>query len=81
MSINKDFKIYEIIFIVIAIIFIVINCLVLFEVVHFTNNVQNIFQAIFTMSIGIAYIRKSKVTGVLFIITSILFITSILLWF
>ena len=81
MSINKDFKIYEIIFIVIAIIFIVINCLGLFEVVHFTNNVQNIFQAIFTMSIGIAYIRKSKVTGVLFIITSILFITSILLWF
>ncbi|MDW8563765.1 hypothetical protein [Staphylococcus shinii] len=79
MSINKDFKIYEIIFIVIAIIFIVINCLGLFEVVHFTNNVQNIFQAIFTMSIGIAYIRKSKVTGVLFIITSILFITSILL--
>lgn len=81
MSINKDFKIYEIIFIVIAIIFIVINCLGLFEVVYFTNNVQNIFQAIFTMSIGIAYIRKSKVTGVLFIITSILFITSILLWF
>jgi len=79
LSINKDFKIYEIIFIVIAIIFIVINCLGLFEVVHFTNNVQNIFQAIFTMSIGIAYIRKSKVTGVLFIITSILFITSILL--
>ncbi|MGW7826279.1 hypothetical protein BU114_08365 [Staphylococcus shinii] len=79
MSINKDFKIYEIIFIVIAIIFIVINCLGLFEVVHFTNNVQNIFQAIFTMSIGIAYIRKSKVAGVLFIITSILFITSILL--
>ncbi|PTI68197.1 hypothetical protein BU110_00010 [Staphylococcus shinii] len=79
MSINKDFKIYEIIFIVIATIFIVINCLGLFEVVHFTNNVQNIFQAIFTMSIGIAYIRKSKVEGVLFIITSILFITSILL--
>lgn len=79
MSINKDFKIYEIIFIVIAIIFIVINCLGFFEVVHFTNNVQNIFQAIFTMYIGIAYIRKSKVTGVLFIITSILFITSILL--
>ncbi|MDW8569938.1 hypothetical protein [Staphylococcus shinii] len=43
MSINKDFKIYEIIFIVIAIIFIVINCLGIFEVVHFTNNVQNIF--------------------------------------
>lgn len=79
MSINKDFKIYEIIFIIIAIIFIVINCLGLFEVVHFTNNAQNIFQAIFLVSIGIAYIRKSKLIGVLFIIASILFITSILL--
>ncbi|MGW7976924.1 hypothetical protein BU116_07240 [Staphylococcus xylosus] len=79
MSINKDFKIYEIIFIIIAIIFIAINCLGLFEVVHFTNTAQNTFQAIFTMSIGIAYIRKSKVTGVLFIITSILFIVSVLL--
>ncbi|MFQ3844889.1 hypothetical protein AABD41_10135 [Staphylococcus pseudoxylosus] len=78
MSINKDFKIYEIIFIIIAIIFIVINCLGLFEVIYFTNNAQTIFQAIFLVSIGIAYIRKSKVAGVLFIIASILFITSIL---
>ncbi|MDW8543596.1 hypothetical protein BU097_09900 [Staphylococcus xylosus] len=78
MSINKDFKIYEIIFIIIAIIFIVINCLGLFEVIYFTNNAQIIFQAIFLVSIGIAYIRKSKVVGVLFIIASILFITSIL---
>ncbi|MBF0813695.1 hypothetical protein IR133_08180 [Staphylococcus saprophyticus] len=78
MSINKDFKIYEIIFIIIAIIFIVINCLGLFEVIYFTNNAQIIFQAIFLVSIGIAYIRKSKVAGVLFIIASILFITSIL---
>lgn len=79
MSINKDFKIYEIIFIIIAIIFIVINCLGLFEVVHFTNTTQNIFQAIFTMSIGIAYIRKSKVIGILFIFASMLFIISIVL--
>ena len=78
MSINKDFKIYEIIFIIIAIIFIVINCLGLFEVIYFTNNAQIIFQAIFLVSIGISYIRKSKVVGVLFIIASILFITSIL---
>lgn len=78
MSINKDFKIYEIIFIIIAIIFIVINCLGLFEVIYFTNNVQIIFQTIFLVSIGIAYIRKSKVAGVLFIIASILFIMSIL---
>jgi len=78
LSINKDFKIYEIIFIIIAIIFIVINCLGLFEVIYFTNNAQIIFQAIFLVSIGIAYIRKSKVVGVLFIIASILFITSIL---
>ncbi|MDW8797315.1 hypothetical protein NGH74_00740 [Staphylococcus pseudoxylosus] len=78
MSINKDFKIYEIIFIIIAIIFIVINGLGLFEVIYFTNNAQIIFQTIFLVSIGIAYIRKSKVAGVLFIIASILFITSIL---
>ncbi|MEB7691190.1 hypothetical protein NGB41_12720 [Staphylococcus equorum] len=78
MKLNKDFKFYEVVFYIIAIIFIVINCLGLFEVFHFTDNVQNIFQAIFLISIGIGTIRKVKVPGILFIISGCLFIISIL---
>lgn len=78
MKINTDFKFYEIVFFIIAIIFIIITCLGLFEVIDFTYNLQNIFQAIFLISIGIGTIRKIKVAGILFIISGFLFIISVL---
>lgn len=78
MKINTDFKFYEIVFFIIAIIFIIITCLGLFEVIDFTYNLQNIFQAIFVISIGIGTIRKIKVAGILFIISGFLFIISVL---
>lgn len=78
MKINTDFKFYEIVFFIIAIIFIIITCLGLFEVIDFTYNFQNIFQAIFLISIGIGTIRKIKVAGILFIISGFLFIISVL---
>ncbi|MCS6112820.1 hypothetical protein, partial [Clostridium botulinum] len=63
MKINKDFKFYEMVFYIIAVIFIIITCLGLFEVFHFTYKFQNIFQAIFLISIGIGTIRKIKWAG------------------
>lgn len=78
MNINKDFKFYEFIFYIIAVIFIIITCLGLFEVFHFTDNIQSFFQAIFLISIGFGTIRKIKVAGVLFIISGFLFIISAL---
>lgn len=78
MGINKDFKFYELVFYIIAVVFIIVNCLGLFEVFHFTDNTQNIFQAIFLISIGIGTIRKIKVAGILFIISGLFFIISVL---
>ena len=76
MKINKHFKFYEIVFYIIAVIFIIITWLGLFEVFHFTYKLQNIFQAIFLFSIGIGTIRKIKWAGILFIISGFLFIIS-----
>lgn len=78
MKLKKDFKFYEVVFYIIAIIFITITCLGLFEVFQFADNVQNIFQAIFLISIGIGAIRKNNIAGILFIISGFLFIISIL---
>ncbi|WP_259338878.1 hypothetical protein [Staphylococcus equorum] len=78
LKINKDFKFYELVFYIIAVIFIIVTCLGLFEVFHFTNDIQNIFQAIFLISIGIGTIRKIKVAGVLFIFSGFLFVISAL---
>lgn len=78
MKINKDFKFYELVFYIISVVFIIMTCLGLFEVVHFTDNIQNIFQAIFLISIGIGTIRKIKVAGILFIIAGLFFIISVL---
>lgn len=76
MKINKDNKLYELIFYIIASVFIIITFLGVIRILQFSDNVQYIFQAIFSISIGIGTIRKVKVGGLLFIIAGILFIVS-----
>jgi len=76
LKINKDNKLYELIFYIIASVFIIITFLGVVRILQFSDNVQYIFQAIFLISIDIGTIRKVKVGGVLFIIAGILFIVS-----
>jgi Mn2+/Fe2+ NRAMP family transporter len=77
MKEKVQWKLYEIIFFVVAIIFLILASINLFQITHFSQTVESIFYAIFLFSMFIVYVRKSFLIALLPLIAGILFFLSI----
>ncbi|MCE4966064.1 hypothetical protein [Staphylococcus chromogenes] len=74
---NRDFKLYEIIFLIISMLSIITVFLNVVDILKMSIQWQYFFQAMIFLSLGIATIRKMKIGGIIAIIASIVIISAI----
>ncbi|MCD8918749.1 hypothetical protein [Staphylococcus gallinarum] len=77
---KKDDKlnVYEMIFTVIAIVFLTLGALILFDYIHINNQFGNLYFSAFFITMFIIYIRRSKIIALLYLIAGILYLISII---
>lgn len=78
MKQNIKWQSYEIIALVISIIFLILASLNLLDVTKFKENIQSLFYSIFLLGMFVVTVRKSTIVSILFLIAGILFFISIL---
>ncbi|ERH35122.1 hypothetical protein [Staphylococcus equorum] len=78
MKQNIKWKSYEIIALIISIIFLILASLNLLDVTTFNENIQSLFYSIFLLGMFVVTVRKSTIVSILFLVAGILFFISIL---
>lgn len=78
MKQNIKWKSYEIIALIISIIFLILASLNLLDVTAFSENIQSLFYSIFLLGMFVVTVRKSTIVSILFLVAGILFFISIL---
>lgn len=78
MKQNIKWKSYEIIALIISIIFLILASLNLLDVTTFNENIQSLFYSIFLLGMFVVTVRKSIIVSILFLVAGILFFISIL---
>lgn len=78
MKQNIKWQSYEIIALIISIIFLILASLNLLDVTKFKENIQSLFYSIFLLGMFVVTVRKSTIVSILFLIAGILFFISIL---
>lgn len=78
MKQNIKWKSYEIIALIISIIFLILASLNLLDVTAFSENIQSLFYSIFLLGMFVVTVRKSIIVSILFLVAGILFFISIL---
>lgn len=75
---SVKWKSYEIVFLIISIVFLILASLNLLDITKFSENIQSLFYSIFLLAMFIVTVRKSTIVSILFLISGILFFISIL---
>lgn len=78
MKQSIKWKSYEIIALVISIIFLILASLNLLDVTKFSENIQSLFYSIFLLAMFVVTVRKSTIVSILFLVAGVLFFISII---